>query len=271
MNYTAPIEEIKLRYIIIHLPVKLEIILEELFKDVALTSYNIEDIKTIFQLDVISINQNKDMVISIADIQILNIPYSLIKEFEDIIQYDNRILEVCKTYDSFKIEENREFLMELYNIEMKIREIYTILARLQGINLKNSKVKILKEYQNNEIAFKKRLMNEFFFIEFSDYKNVDRRKDTKLEDLIDGLRQVKRVKDIGNIIIELSHPTLYLEERFNELSRIPDAIGRLENFRNNIAHNRYISENDVENFKKAKGIIDEIHNIFLMRLKEGEI
>jgi len=120
-------------------------------------------------------------------------------------------------------------------------------------------------------AFKKRLMNEFYFIQFSDYKNIDKRKDTRLEDLLNSLRDVTTIRDIRNIIIEISHPTLHLEERFNELSRIPEAIGRLENFRNNIAHNRYVSGNDIENFKMAKTIINDVYCNLLTKLRDSEI
>ena len=263
-EYTASVDEIKLRYILIHSVNNLDESLKDIFQDVASASYNIQDITNFFYLDTLSMNQDDNTLLSIAEIQVFDMPYHSIKEFEDAVLDVDEILEVCKTYDSFKVEENREFLAELYKIEMKVREIYTVLARLQGVNLKNSRIRLLKQYQNDEEAFKRRLMNEFFFIEFSDYKNVDRRKDPKLEDLLDDLTQVRRLEDISDIVIDLSHPTLRLEERFNALSRVPEAIGRLENFRNNIAHNRYISENDIENFKKMFKI--SIHSIISYRL-----
>lgn len=271
VNSTIPTDEIKLRYVIVHQIGNLEATLKEAFGDVALTSYNIEDPTDIFQLDIVSTNKNAEEKLTIAEIHVFSMPHDFVEEFEDTVLGVDGVLEVCKTYDSFRIEENREFLKELYGIEMKIREIYTILTCLQNMGLENSRVRLLKEYLDNVEDYKKRLMNEFFFIEFSDYKNVDSRKDAKLEDLLNLLRQVTGVEDIRNFIIELSHPTLHLEERFNELSRIPEVIGRLENFRNNIAHNRYVSRNDVENFKKARSIIDNVHDVFLTKLKDREI
>ena len=271
VNNTTPIDEIKLRYVIVHLIDNLGTTLKKAFGDVALTSYSIEDITDIFQLDIASTNQNTEKKLSIVEIQVFSMPYDSVEEFEDTVLGVDGILKVCKTYDSFRIEKNREFLKELYGIEMKIREIYTVLTCLENTDLKNSRVKLLKEYQDNVEDFKKRFMNEFFFIEFSDYKNVDSRKDTKLEDLLVSLRHVARVRDIRNVTTELSYPTLHLQERFNELSRIPEAIGRLENFRNNIAHNRYVSGNDVENFGKAKNIIDDVYDVFLTKLRDRKI
>lgn len=265
-----PIDEIELRYIIIHSDENLKKRLEKIFGHIASTSYNTEDITSNFQLNTISKKLENSSVLSIAEIRVLDMPYESIREFEESILDVGAISEVCKTYDSSKLEENQEFLAELYNIEMKIREIYTLISRLQGANLKHSRVKLTRDYQNGEDVLERRLINEFFFVTFSDYKNVDRRKETKLENLLDSLREVERVKDIRNAMVELSHPTLHLAEGFNELSRIPEAIGRLEKFRNNIAHNRYNTETDIENFKKAKSIVDDVHNSFITRLKGEE-
>jgi len=52
-------------------------------------------------------------------------------------------------------------------------------------------------------------------------------------------------------------------------SRIPEAIGRLERFRNCIAHNRFIMEDDLENFEKAKTIVDYVYSKFLTRFNAG--
>jgi len=271
IDYATPIEEIRLRYVVTHSAIDLEKTLNEIFRDVASTSYNKEDITDIFHLQVINSRKNNDTKLTLLEIKVLNMPYSSIKEFEDRILDEHDIREICKTFDSCKLDENCQFLKELYETEMKIREIYTTIARMQHLNLKNSKVKLLKEYQENEASVKARLMNEFFFIEFSDYKNIDSRRDAKLEDLLDAMRDVRKIDDIGKIVTELSHPKLHLEELFNELSRVPEAIGRLESFRNCIAHNRFISENDVENFRRAKSIVDEIYNRFVSQLSAGEI
>jgi hypothetical protein len=198
-------------------------------------------------------------------------PYKSVEEFEEIFKNNENVIETCKIYDSFKMEENKLFLAELYDIEMKIREIYTILARLHAANIKKSVVKTLREYDDNKDEFELRLMNEFFFIEFSAYKDVDKRKEAKIEDLMEALRQAQSFDDINAIAAEISHPTLHLVECFNELSRIPEAIGRLGLFRNNIAHTRYLSEKDIGNFEKASGIINEVYSEFILKLKSGAL
>lgn len=271
LDYATPSEEVRLRYVIAHRTPNLEPVLSGIFAEVALTSYGTKDIADNFQIEVTSVSRQSAGKLSLVEIRVFSMPYDSVRQFEDSVLDVDEISEICKTYDSLRLEENREFLAELYDIEMKIREIYTILARLQGVNVKNSRVRLLKDYQDREDVFKRRAMNEFFFIEFSDYKNVDTKKDAKLDDLLEALRYVKRLKDIPDIIDELSHSSLRLEERFNELARVPEAIGRLEDFRNCIAHNRFTSENDIENFEKAKGIINDVYNNFIDKLKNKQI
>jgi len=271
MDYTTPIDELKLRYVIVHSASNLKRKLKENFGRIASASYDIDDITSNFQIDVISKSQDLGEKLSITEIFVFGMPYESIKEFEDTLVDENGVLEVCKTFDSFKMEENQELLKELFTMEMKIREIYTVLARLQNVNLENSRVRLLKEFHDNKEIFERRLMNEFFFINFSDYKNVDKRKDTKLENLLVELKQVRRIRDISSVVTELTSLTLHLDERFNELSRIPEAIGRMENLRNVIAHNKYVSDNDLENFGRARDIIDRVYDAFFAKFRKEEI
>lgn len=271
INHTSIIDEVKLRYAIIHTSEDLEQVLNDNFSDMASNFYDIEDSTYIFQLDVITDENNNGNNISIVNLNVLDMPYDFIINFEKAILDINDILEVYKTYDSYRLEQNREYLKELYDIEMKIREIYTVLKFLQHFNLKYSQVILVKKHQDNLEAYRKRLMNEFYFIQFSDYKNIDIRVNINLRDFVNSLKDINEIKDIKDIVNEISHPTLFLEERFNELSRIPEAIGRLEEFRNNIAHNRSVSRNNIENFNKAKIIINDVYSNFLTKIKDKKI
>lgn len=268
-DYEKPLF-IELRYVIIHSLDNIKSTISEILSIISSESYNKNNISEFIQLSIISCDNETEKV-SVANLEIMDMPYQFIEEFEDTLIGTNKIINICKMYDSIKIEENRSFLVELYNLEMKIREIYTILTRLQSANLKDSIIKPQSEYNGKEEKFNRRLMNEFFFIEFSAYKEIDKRKTTKMEDLLFALGKVKKVEDINTLVTELSYPTLHLEERFNKLSRIPEAIGRLGTFRNNIAHCRYINKDDIENLKKAKEIIDEVYNEFIMKIEKGEL
>jgi hypothetical protein len=250
--------------------------LREIFREIAFISYDFSGqegiFESIFKLDVVTQKKGSNYNISIVDIRVNQMPYRAIIDFEKHVVDEEDILEFYKTNDSFKVEENATFLKELCAVEMKVREIYTVLSRLQEISLQNSRARTCKDYQkNDEENTKARLINEYFFLEFSDYKNVDKRKEPSLADLLTALKQCREAGDISRIATELSHSTLHLEERFNELSNIPEAIGRVENFRNIIAHNRYLKEDDIEKFRTAQSIIETIHSNFVKKLQNGTV
>jgi hypothetical protein len=268
-DYNRVIDEINIRYLAIHSNDDIEKQFESCFEDLS-EVFNVEDISSILQVDVTS--KKQDNLFSIIYIQVLNMPYSYIKAFEDnLVAYLNNDLEVYKTHDSFKLAENQDCLSELYELEMKIREIYIILSSSEKISLENSQVNSLKEYKSNEDTFKKLLMHELFFIGFKDYINVNKRKSPKFDDLLNVLANVEKIEDVSEFVNELSYPSLLLEERFGELSSIPAAIGRLEKVRNSIAHNRFLSKNDISQFNKAKNDIDYIYELFVNKFKKGEL
>lgn len=271
MDYERPTPDIRLRYVIVHSFTDLKKRLKKIFSAVVYASYDVQDIKGIFEIDTMSQDQDTNRKLSIVDIRIIGMPYQSVIDFEHDLTNENGFSEVCKTKDSFKTEENEVFLGELYEVEMKVREIYTVLVRLQNVSLRNSRARVMTDFSNSNHNTRKRLVNEFFFIEFSDYKNVDKRKDAGIADLLAALKDSKNPKDISMVAEELSHSTLHLEERFNELARIPEAIGRVENFRNIIAHNRHLGETDIGNFRIAKSIIEEVHAIFMGRFRTRKI
>lgn len=267
MDYDKPTPDIKLRYVILHSFRDLKRRLKKIFSAVVYASYDVQDIKGIFEIDTISQDQGTNRKLSIVDIRIIGMPYQSVIDFEHDLTNEDDVSEVCKTKDSFKTDENEGFLGELYEVEMKVREIYTVLARLQNVSLRNSRAKVTSDFSNSDHNTRKKLVNEFFFVQFSDYKNVDKRKDAGIADLLAALRESKKPRDLSRVADELSHSTLHLEERFNELARIPEAIGRVENFRNIIAHNRHLGETEIGNFRIAKSIIEEVHAIFISRFR----
>jgi len=56
-----------------------------------------------------------------------------------------------------------------------------------------------------------------------------------------------------------------------ELGRISEAVGRLEEFRNTIAHNRHLSKGAIENFRKAKEIVEEVYEPYIEKFRVGNI
>ena len=263
--------EIILRYILLHESDDIRSKIDELLKEaLELEDINLLDSSRNLELD--TVKTDNGIFLSRVNLILFDIDYlRLIIRFEEYLNDEDEIKTCVKVYDSYKLKENQHFLLELYEMEMKIREIFSVIMYLQKAKFEWSKAKLKKDFKTNPDAYRKKMMNELFFIEFSDYKNIDRKKEIKFTDL---LKILKTIDDITNLlpqIQDLAKPTLGLKERFEEISRIPEAIGRLESFRNAIAHNRYLSIEDIENFNKAKEIIQEVYNVYIEKFKSGEI
>ena len=154
---------------------------------------------------------------------------------------------------------------------MKIREIFTVLTRLQDVKLIDYEIAIRKEYTEKKEIFNRQLMNEFFFMEFSSYKNINKKRKPGFNAFLEVIRDIESLEELKLLTNKLFNLSLELDERFNEATRIPEAIGRLEGFRNDIAHNRYLSSKSIENFLKAKEIIDDVYDIFRLKCINRDI
>lgn len=270
MNSDNEMMEIILRYILLHKNNDIKNKIDSLLKE-AFELEEIDDLGSIRSLEIDTVETNNGMFLSRLNLTLYNTNYSNVTQFEGYLNDEDDIKTAVKVYDSYKLEENQRFLVELYNMEMKIREIFSVIMYLQNVKFEWSKATVKKDFKTNPEAHRKKMMNEFFFIEFSDYKNVGDKKDIKFTDLLEILKSIDNINDLLPQIQDLIQPTLGLKERFEEISRIPKAIGRLESFRNAIAHNRYLSLKDIENFEKAKGIIQEVYNVYVEKFKNKEL
>lgn len=265
-------EPLILKYIIMHQNNDLDEFVNNTLKNLYETSsIEFDEISEIFATEIITIEKNEDTNISIIEIDLFNCNDEIINGFQKIIIDNEDFIEVCKTYDSYKLKENQQYLGELHKLEMKIREIFTVLTRLQGVRINDYEIIIRKDYIEKKEIFKKQLMNEFFFIEFSSYKNINNKKTPKFTDFLDVIRNVESLEELKLSTNKLINHSLELDERFNEATRIPEAIGRLEGFRNDIAHNRYLSSKSIENFSKAKEIIDDVYDNFRIKCINRDI
>lgn len=168
------IEPLILKYVIIHQNNVLDEYVNSTLKNLYETSsIEIKDISELFATEIITIEKNEDTKISMIEIELFNFNDEIVNGFQKAIINNEDFIEVCKTYDSHRLKENQKYLEELHKIEMKIREIFTILTRLQGVRINDYEIIIRKDYTENKEFFMQQLMNEFFFIEFSSYKNIN--------------------------------------------------------------------------------------------------
>ena len=272
--------QIEFRYIFIHTFKSLENILDEILKEI----FEVEDIqylnnKRIFNT-IYTMDCEDNTFISRVEI-ILFITYDeylqIVPEFEDRLRDEEHIRVLIKVYDSYKLKQNQEFLGDLYQIEMKIREMFSVVMYKLGLSTlfpsgaTPFEVKSLQE-------LKDALANDLFFINFADYKNVNKRRtEDKYKIHRDELlKEIEFIREFGDLhklgsFLDSSNKEIGIYDLMPELGRISDAVGRLEEFRNTIAHNRHLSKGAIENFRKAKEIVEEVYKLYTEKFRVGNI
>ena len=272
--------QIEFRYIFIHTLKSLENILDEILKEI----FEVEDIQylndkrtfnTIYTMDC-----EDNTFISRVEI-ILFITYDeylqIVPEFEDRLRDEEHIRVLIKVYDSYKLKQNQEFLGDLYQIEMKIREMFSVAMYKLGLftlfpsEATPFEVKSLQK-------LKDALANDLFFINFADYKNVNKRRtEDKYKIHRDELlKEIGFIREFGDLhklesLLDSSNKEIGIYDLMPELGRISEAVGRLEEFRNTIAHNRHLSKEAIENFRKAKEIVEEVYEPYIEKFRVGNI
>jgi len=184
---------------------------------------------------------------------------SLIESFTEILQQEEAIVHILKFSDPSIQKSHLEYAQEIYDIEMKLREVLSfIFIEVYGQSfynlLQDVDVKIATKELPNEDYFKKHFENEFFFLLFSDYIRLNERKPIKNDDLLTLIRQVA---DFDALKTKLSSPPVSEGKYHDFLASIKERVDAIDKLRNCVAHNRSIPDKVRENYNMSKRLLLE--------------
>ena len=111
--------------------------------------------------------------------------------------------------------------------------------------------------------------NEFFFLMFSSYIQINERKDTNLERVVECIGQAKDFEGLKRMIIN-KEPIIETEYS-NFLKEVKKFINRIESLRNCVAHNRPIPDKIRGEYETDKELLLEEINKFRKKLANGEV
>lgn len=177
-----------------------------------------------------------------------------IDEFQELFfwQLKDKTSFLWKFEDSRFVEIRKEFFEEIFKIEMNLREVISfIFFNTYFINLdllKDLQVNpVKKDLQSEEMI--KNLENEFFYISFSDYKNLLNLKNLKDNEKTKLLEESDSFDEWKNKIFNR-----WVQEQFyvDFITSIKQDLDNLEKFRNAIMHNRWFSKSLNQNYDSSK-------------------
>lgn len=178
----------------------------------------------------------------------------LIEGFTNRLKQENGFFKLIKYVDDLRLETYKTIYLEIAEIEMKIREVFSYIfySKYDDKNqdiFEEFEVQITNKEDVKSDELVKRLENKFFYLTFKQYLKFDTPKDIPTKEVLpliinnqtyDLLREY--VSSRG--IIEQRHLSF-----LRNVSRLLDPI---ENVRNCIAHNRKIPNNQLDNYPNAK-------------------
>lgn len=178
----------------------------------------------------------------------------LIEGFTNRLKQENGFFKLIKYVDDLRLETYKTIYLEIADIEMKIREVFSYIfySKYDDKNqdiFEEFEVQITNKEDVKSDELVKRLENKFFYLTFKQYLKFDTPKDIPTKEVLpliinnqtyDLLREY--VSSRG--IIEQRHLSF-----LRNVSRLLDPI---ENVRNCIAHNRKIPNNQLDNYPNAK-------------------
>jgi len=201
----------------------------------------------------------------------------IIKDFSENLKDSEEIILVLKFYDSDLLNFLSDIYKELFKIEMKLREIISLIFidtyksgdhLLKDISLKprfGGKNNLQKDENQRKEYLNKRYENEFFYILFSDYARLTEVRDLKHDDLYFITEVSSNFEEFKENILNRG---IKEESYLAFLNNIKPVLSeKIENIRNCIAHNRMLDTNDLENYEKYFEEINKQIDNFLNNLK----
>ncbi len=180
----------------------------------------------------------------------------LVKAFCEqlVAQTENGILHVLKLNDPYLKMRNSVYASELFEIEMKLREaISLIFLDTYGSDFYNLLSDVLVKPTDSNLQAEQMQAhweNEFFFLLFSDYINLNERK---LPNNTRGMIQlIGKADDFESFKLLLTSKPIYNEQYADFLASLKTHVDPIEKLRNCVAHNRTIPQRVIDDYETAK-------------------
>lgn len=213
-----------------------------------------------------------------------SVSLEVIKFFCEYLDADEDSEFLIKFRDQQLFESLQNYYKEIFDIEMKLREILSFIFISTYENdcysfLEFQKQKISTIYKNikeEEVSafLKKKYQNEFFYLTFNQYRQLKLPDIIKSETLINLLADSKSFEELIKNILNLGAMKSEKNDYLEFLNRISENLESIETVRNCVAHNREPTGEELGNYniakeKLEKELIEFFQRIYSVSLKGG--
>jgi hypothetical protein len=178
------------------------------------------------------------------------------------------IFHVVKFEDPLLRATLQQRAEQIFALEMKLRRVLTIIylhacQRPDPYDLlRDESVKPTMKEQPDPEQMKARSENQFFYLTFGQYVDLNQRREFKLPTL---LRVIQDQKSYDEFRAELVRSPIAHEDDADVLAGIRERMDSIEKMRNCVAHNRKPGPRDSENFQRAAPLLDGLLDEYLAK------
>lgn len=160
------------------------------------------------------------------------------------------------------LEEINKYHPEIFELEMRLREAinYILIYNLKhhGVNNVLSEFKEMRPFINNkkpetrDLRFKNYFENEIFHVVVHDYKNLTKPIERDLPAIKEKISTVTDINDLKFWLKQAVDYSILNTEHKVFIENIQTRLNPIEDLRNDIMHNRRVSDDNRTNYDKAK-------------------
>ncbi len=161
--------------------------------------------------------------------------------------------KLLKFVDEIRAEQYVKYYLELADLEMKIREVFSYIFyskyKVTGNDLFeefDAKTAGVEEPKPDELE--KRLENKFFYLTFSSYLKFEKPKDLQVKELIPLIQTKEQYEELRS---HLNSRGIIVEHHVDFLQAVKTILDPIESVRNCVAHNRQIPSRTEANYARA--------------------
>ena len=200
---------------------------------------------------------------------------NLIREFsKSVAGCTNEGIEHLLKLNDFQLQhELRKYGKEIFEIEMNLREALSLIfVDTYGEDfyklLKEVSVEPTGQRKPQESQMQAEYENQLFFLDFSDYINMNARKDLSLGRIKEYMGQAADFEELKRRIT--TNPII--KEEYNAfLTRLQERLNPIEKLRNCVAHNRPIPRRIIGSYEKARDLLLKEIKDFLEEQDNSEV
>jgi hypothetical protein len=193
---------------------------------------------------------------------------TVVSEFASALSETAPILHVLKFEDPLLQEKIAGWAGEMFDIEMKLRRVLSLiyLGAHQDRDpfnlLADEKIRPMTEDSPKPSQMRAAAENQFFYLTFGQYINLNQRVDINLNGLLEILQTMT---DFETFRAEITRAPVPSEDDSILIAGLKERMDAIEKMRNCVAHNRRPAKTIVENYENVRPLVETLLDDYLKR------